>query len=205
VLNVAAIAVPIACKFLGPACVSPGGVIIRAVAVVNFVAAVRDIANSCPAGEATRCGIGIALAALSVVEFVFARQIAGAFISQRVTAVNGRPPVNASYANRMYDGPGWTPAMQAKYPAGVRFDKSGFARFEEYAKASVRSPALTGEYARDAAIANRAVGLTRTPPGYVWHHVEDGRTMILIPSDIHNAVRHTGGAAVLRGRLTSGS
>src|SRR5690606_22003521 len=96
VLNVAAIAVPIACKFLGPACVSPGGVIIRAVAVVNFVAAVRDIANSCPAGEATRCGIGIALAALSVVEFVFARQIAGAFISQRVTAVNGRPPVNAS-------------------------------------------------------------------------------------------------------------
>ncbi|WP_405237918.1 HNH endonuclease [Lentisalinibacter orientalis] len=42
------------------------------------------------------------------------------------------------------------------------------------------------------------MGLDRTPSGYVWHHVEDGRTMQLIPQDIHNAARHTGGAAVIR-------
>ncbi|WP_196479972.1 HNH endonuclease [Burkholderia pseudomultivorans] len=36
------------------------------------------------------------------------------------------------------------------------------------------------------------------PDGYVWHHVENVKTMFLIPQDLHNAVRHTGGAAVLQ-------
>lgn len=34
--------------------------------------------------------------------------------------------------------------------------------------------------------------------GYTWHHVEDGRTMQLIPQRLHNAVRHTGGCAVIK-------
>lgn len=34
--------------------------------------------------------------------------------------------------------------------------------------------------------------------GYTWHHVEDGKTMMLVPTDLHQAVRHTGGAALLR-------
>ena len=34
--------------------------------------------------------------------------------------------------------------------------------------------------------------------GFLWHHVEDCVTMQLIPTKIHNAVRHTGGAAVIR-------
>ncbi|MYM59083.1 hypothetical protein GTG28_07590 [Vibrio sp. OCN044] len=37
-----------------------------------------------------------------------------------------------------------------------------------------------------------------TPSGHVWHHVENGKTMQLISKDIHNAARHTGGAAILR-------
>jgi A nuclease of the HNH/ENDO VII superfamily with conserved WHH len=37
--------------------------------------------------------------------------------------------------------------------------------------------------------------------GYVWHHVEDGETLMLIPKDLHNAVRHTGGSAVIREQL----
>jgi hypothetical protein len=47
-------------------------------------------------------------------------------------------------------------------------------------------------------VANRALGLRQTPPGLVWHHVEDGTTMILIPRDLHAAIRHTGGSAVIR-------
>jgi hypothetical protein len=47
-------------------------------------------------------------------------------------------------------------------------------------------------------MANQAVGLSKTPTGYVWHHVEDGLTMQLVPQDIHNAARHTGGSAVIR-------
>lgn len=34
-------------------------------------------------------------------------------------------------------------------------------------------------------------------PGYTWHHLEDGRTLILIPTDLHQAYRHTGGDSYL--------
>lgn len=34
--------------------------------------------------------------------------------------------------------------------------------------------------------------------GYTWHHVEDGKTMLLVPSDLQGAVRHTGGASLIR-------
>jgi YD repeat-containing protein len=205
VLNTAALTVPLACKFFGPACVFPGAVFVGISAVVNFIDASREIANACPAGEIARCGLNIGIAALSVVQLIYAKQIAGAFLSSRAVHINGRPPINVSYAGRVYEGPGWTPRLQAKYPAGVPFDKVGYARFEGYAKLRVRAQALTGEYAVDARLANQAVGLTRTPPGYVWHHVEDGRTMILIPQDLHNAVRHTGGAAVIREQLNNGT
>ncbi|WP_370221743.1 HNH endonuclease [Cytobacillus sp.] len=42
------------------------------------------------------------------------------------------------------------------------------------------------------------LGLKNTPAGYTWHHVEDGKTMMLVPSDIHGEVRHTGGASLIR-------
>jgi filamentous hemagglutinin len=48
-------------------------------------------------------------------------------------------------------------------------------------------------------MANEAAGLIETPEGYVWHHVEDTTTMQLVPQDIHQAVRHTGGAAIITG------
>lgn len=64
--------------------------------------------------------------------------------------------------------------------------------------AEVELEGLTGNYAKDAGMANRAAGLEATPEGYVWHHVEDGRTMQLVPQDIHGAARHTGGSAVIR-------
>jgi filamentous hemagglutinin len=57
----------------------------------------------------------------------------------------------------------------------------------------------------DERIANKLAGVPRTPTGYVWHHVEDGETLILIPKDLHNAVRHTGGAAVIKERLREGA
>ena len=60
---------------------------------------------------------------------------------------------------------------------------------------------LTGGKFAARRAANEAVGLPRTPDGFVWHHVEDALTLQLLPQDIHAAVRHTGGAAVLRGRL----
>jgi hypothetical protein len=59
--------------------------------------------------------------------------------------------------------------------------------FSPYAKARVEMDGLTGNYTKDAAMANKAVGLKSTPANMVWHHVEDAKTMLLIPRDIHQA------------------
>lgn len=36
------------------------------------------------------------------------------------------------------------------------------------------------------------------PPGYTWHHREDGTTMELIPTDLHRYVPHSGGVSVAK-------
>lgn len=102
-----------------------------------------------------------------------------------VRQVGGRNPINSQYAGKIH-------------PSGVRFTKEGFPDFSPHAKAQVEIRGLTGKYDIDEAMANKAVGLSKTPDGFVWHHVEDGVTMQLVPQSIHKATGHTGGAAVIR-------
>lgn len=112
--------------------------------------------------------------------------------------VHNKCNINSKYAgkNKQLDNP----KLQKKYPNGVDFDTNGYARFEPYAKSTLEfNPGeLTGKYYHDFKLANQRLGIKSTPKGYTWHHVEDGRTLILIPSDLHRAVRHTGGASLLR-------
>lgn len=112
--------------------------------------------------------------------------------------INGRRPINYLYAGRRYDGPKWTPDLQTKYPNGVHFTTEGFPNFTPYRRYDVALEHLTAVYREDEYAANALAGFARTPKGYVWHHVEDGKTLQLVPEDIHKAVRHTGGAAVLK-------
>ena len=103
-----------------------------------------------------------------------------------------------------------------KYPKGIRFDSKGYPRFEPYkiaqAKFELPTPegvlkgtCLSGQYARDAKLANKLCGYASTPQGYVWHHVEDMTTMILVPQDLHSVVFggmwHKGGASLIRALL----
>lgn len=53
----------------------------------------------------------------------------------------------------------------------------------------------SGDRKRDAVAANAAAGFRHTPTGYTWHHHQDGRTMQLVPTDLHRAISHTGGHA----------
>lgn len=117
-----------------------------------------------------------------------------------VELINGKHPLNSDYAGRRFDGKTWTPDLARKYPDGVSFSRDGFPDFAPYAKAGAVIPGLSGNRVRDARLANAAVGLKNTPPGYTWHHHQDGKTMQLIPSDLHDGVRHTGGAAVIKDR-----
>ena len=83
----------------------------------------------------------------------------------------------------------------------IYFSVNGFPIFDEYAIASITTK-LTGNSSEDIARANlQFFGNSIGPAGFTWHHVEDGRTLILIPTDLHKEVKHTGGAHYLRNYL----
>ncbi|GIG60587.1 hypothetical protein Lfu02_49590 [Longispora fulva] len=116
---------------------------------------------------------------------------------------SGRLPANFTFAGKKYDGPRWTPRLVAKYPDGVTFTPDGYPNFSQYQWVGIPQvefdPTFTGDRAKDDAIANRKAGIEDTPDGYTWHHHQDGRTMQLVPTDIHEAVRHAGGVAIVKG------
>lgn len=112
---------------------------------------------------------------------------------------SGRLPANWHYAGRVYDGKHWTPDLAGRYPDGVRFTNDGFPDFGPYAvRTATFDPQYQGNTTTDFTIANRLAGLPDTPDDYTWHHHQDTRTMQLVPEEIHDAVRHAGGRAILR-------
>ena len=105
--------------------------------------------------------------------------------NKQIPTIGGRKPINFRYAGKIH-------------PAGVRFTEQGFPIFTPFSVISFPVKGLTGKRKKDQRLANKKAGLKRTPKGFTWHHVEDGLTMQLVPDDIHDAVRHTGGAAIIR-------
>jgi len=118
-------------------------------------------------------------------------------------AVNGTEAVRA-FSNAMEmrgsgdGGGGDSPrnahlAGQTHPKTGVPFDSNGYPDFKAagVVKAEVKITP-TGSRAGDFAAANGASGFKRTPEGYTWHHHQDGRTMQLVPRDIHAQTGHTG-------------
>ncbi|KMQ61445.1 hypothetical protein ACM46_15605 [Chryseobacterium angstadtii] len=81
----------------------------------------------------------------------------------------------------------------------VTYNAAGYPDFSPHAIDEV-SPVtgMNGKYSHDEALANAAAGYTQTPAGYVWHHVEDGLTMQLVPKSINGNFPHTGEASGLR-------
>ncbi|MFE4746855.1 HNH endonuclease [Paenibacillus chitinolyticus] len=64
---------------------------------------------------------------------------------------------------------------------------------------------------KDFENANLEAGLTKDsdppvpsknepPEGYTWHHHEDGETMVLVDSDIHDEFKHRGGQSNVNGK-----
>ncbi len=108
-----------------------------------------------------------------------------------------RKPVNSRYANDTYSFEGKAPELHERYPEGVDFDADGHPDFSPYATELVEID-MKGNYTTDYADANAAAGLEETPEGYTWHHHQDGKTMILVPTDLHGAVGHTGGVSTIK-------
>lgn len=50
----------------------------------------------------------------------------------------------------------------------------------------------------DISEARKATGLGEKGSGFTWHHSTDGKTMQLVPREIHELFRHTGGFAIAK-------
>lgn len=126
--------------------------------------------------------------------------------------VHNKCNINNDYAGKNYQLK--DSALAKKYPKGVDFTNDGFPNFKPYAKTEVSfdlpsaaskaaDTCLTGVNSHDFAMANKAAGFASTPKGYTWHHCEDMKTLQLVPTDLHMAVRHTGGASLIRTLLAA--
>jgi len=119
----------------------------------------------------------------------------------KVEPVAGRLPRNHAYAGHEFPRSELPPKYRKQ---GLRFTDTGYPDFDPYAlvlpngQKKVRI-ALTGSRKADAIAAKAAARLEDVPRGYLWHHNED-LTMSLVPSDLHNAVKHTGGTAEYKHR-----
>ena len=132
-------------------------------------------------------------------------EVRGEYISDfMATYKQDNTIINIKYAGSIMDPSNSDVAkaayIKAKY-GDIYMSRQGFPVFDDYAIARVELPDLTGlnSGSDDIAKANLAHhGTTTSIPGYTWHHLEDGKTMILIPTELHEAYRHTGGADLLR-------
>ncbi|MBR2812998.1 MAG: HNH endonuclease, partial [Solobacterium sp.] len=130
-------------------------------------------------------------------------ELRGDYISDFVAQYKqaGNTIINLKYAGCIMQPTGANSAyIKAKY-GNIYMSKQGFAILDDYAIARVQLPGLTGlnDGADDIARANLIHhGIKESIPGYTWHHLEDGKTMILVPTELHEAYRHTGGADLLR-------
>lgn len=120
--------------------------------------------------------------------------------------VGDRMPSNYEWAGSTYHFENAIPQrrwrLEKKYPEGVRYDSKGFPDFSPYATKDVKIPDMTGE-PKDFAQANEKAGITEKPAGFTWHHHQDGKTMQLVPTELHRNVRHTGGCAVVQAKETA--
>ncbi|MGH3351811.1 MAG: HNH endonuclease [Nocardioides sp.] len=116
---------------------------------------------------------------------------------------SGKLPPNWQYAGKLYDGDKWTTDLKQKYPKGVRFTKDGFPDFSPYAQKTTKIDGGFSGRDADFAAADKATDTTRKyrrENKLTWHHHQDGTTLQLVPTDVHDAVRHAGGIALAKGR-----
>jgi len=108
----------------------------------------------------------------------------------------------------------------------VKYDKYGFPEFESFSAGQstfIKSDKLTGIYEHDNAIANEALikrlgeeNVWVNPAGngspvsikidgkwqeFTWHHYQDGKTMMPVLKDVHNAFNHSGGKQAIESGL----
>jgi hypothetical protein len=117
-----------------------------------------------------------------------------------VMPVAGRLPPNHEYAGQAFPSELLPPKYRSK---GLRFTKEGYPDFAPHARQLPNGKnyveiEYTGSRRADEAAANKMAKLDRMPRDWTWHHAEDMKTMYLVPTDLHDAVKHSGGVATYK-------
>lgn len=120
----------------------------------------------------------------------------------KVEPVAGRLPQNHAYAGKEFPRTELPPPYRKQ---GLRFKDTGYPDFEPYAKTLPNGKKTVhieyrGSHEADFAAARKAVGLEKDPRGYTWHHSETEGEMLLVPTDLHDKVKHSGGVAEYKHR-----
>ena len=117
--------------------------------------------------------------------------------------VAGRLPQNHAYAGGEFPRSELPPKYRKN---GLKLKDTGHPDFEPYAKTLPNGQKKVhieyqGTRRADARAANRAAKLDETPDGWTWHHDEsDLGAMYLVPKDLHDKIKHTGGVAEYKHR-----
>ncbi|GAC1569561.1 MAG: hypothetical protein NVS3B3_23960 [Aquirhabdus sp.] len=108
---------------------------------------------------------------------------------------------------KIEDHPDGSVTYTNKEGVSVTYDSKGYPDFSPHLDhpsgiKEIKVEGLQGDHYYDFKKANEAANLPyggKSPPGYTWHHLEDGKSMQLVPSSIHKQFTHAGGASVLTG------
>lgn len=130
-----------------------------------------------------------------------------------IQSVNNRAPINSCFAGKTMQMSDVHekllkkyPNLHSKYPHGVPFNMRGFPDFSRYAIKKVNIGSFANDSADFRAANNQAFGnknayrnsgnVVINNQKYIWHHTEKNGYLMLIPYDIHDVIKHTGGAAI---------
>ena len=115
---------------------------------------------------------------------------------------NGRLLRNYKFAGKTIFPRKISSKLSLKYRKPIKFNKFGYPDFSNYSIKEVKTTKLTGNHQKDIRIVEKI--LKRKNPqwkrkiGYTWHHHQDMKTMQYVPTELHSAIPHSGGASRLR-------
>jgi hypothetical protein len=121
-----------------------------------------------------------------------------------------RTVINAKYADKTYkhfsnEGGKTSFSYKVASKIGIKFSDEGYPNFKPFAKAVYTHDSPLPPSRNEAfALADKSININaayRSKNHLTWHHSEDGRSLYLVSSDIHNAnvggVAHSGGQSLL--------
>ncbi len=115
---------------------------------------------------------------------------------------NGRLLRNHKFAGKTMFPRQISSKLSLKYRKPIKFNKFGYPDFSKYSVKEIKTMRLTGNHQKDVRLIEKILK-QKNPQwkrriDYTWHHHQDMKTMQYVPTELHSAIPHSGGASRLR-------